>query len=45
VGIAACPANALREIKELYSIIKLNSNGGDGAVREFIDLLIAKRNI
>lgn len=45
VGMAACPANARREIKELYSIIKLNSNGGNGAVREFIDLLIAKRSI
>lgn len=44
VGIAACPSNALSEIKEMYSIIKLNSAGGQGAVREFIDLL-KKENI
>ncbi|WP_321469656.1 acylneuraminate cytidylyltransferase [Halarcobacter sp.] len=40
VGKAACPSNSLSEIKELYSIIKLNKEGGSGAVREFIELLI-----
>ncbi|QKF83323.1 acylneuraminate cytidylyltransferase [Halarcobacter ebronensis] len=45
VGIAACPSNSLNEIKEMYSIINLTHSGGDGAVREFIDLLIQKRNI
>jgi N-acylneuraminate cytidylyltransferase len=39
VGISACPASSLNEIKEMYSIINLNSKGGDGAVREFIELL------
>ncbi len=40
VGIAACPANALDEIKNLSNIIKLDKKGGDGAVREFIEILI-----
>lgn len=38
VGFAACPANALDEIKNIPNIIKLSKSGGDGAVREFIDL-------
>ena len=42
VGISACPSNALNEIKELLNIIKLNKNGGDGAVREFIEILLKK---
>jgi YrbI family 3-deoxy-D-manno-octulosonate 8-phosphate phosphatase len=42
VGIAACPLNSLNEIKELLNIIKLNKNGGDGAVREFIEILLKK---
>ena len=41
VAIAACPSNAVREIKNLPGIIKLNSIGGHGAVREFIDLILA----
>lgn len=45
VGVAACPLNSLSEIKELYSIINLTQSGGNGAVREFIDLLIQKRYI
>lgn len=44
VGIAACPSNAISEIKEMYNIINLNKSGGNGAVREFIDLLM-KENI
>ncbi len=39
VGIAACPSSSLNEIKEMYSIINLNSKGGEGAVREFVELL------
>ena len=36
VGISACPANAVVEVKNSANII-LNSNGGDACVREFID--------
>lgn len=35
VGKAACPSNALKEIKLLKHIIELNNSGGNGAVREF----------
>lgn len=37
VGFAACPADAVDEIKEVGNIIKLKRNGGEGAVREFIE--------
>jgi N-acylneuraminate cytidylyltransferase len=40
VGLAACPANALEEIKNIPNIIKLSKIGGDGAVREFIEKII-----
>ena len=40
VGIAACPANALEEIKSISNIIKLSKKGGDGAVREFVERII-----
>lgn len=37
VGIAACPANALDEIKNIPNILNLSKRGGDGAVREFVE--------
>lgn len=40
VGIAACPANALPKVKSINNIIHLERKGGDGAVREFIELLL-----
>jgi len=40
VGLKACPRNALDEIKNIPNIIKLSQKGGDGAVREFIDILL-----
>jgi N-acylneuraminate cytidylyltransferase len=39
VGFAACPLNALDEIKEIPNINLLKKNGGEGAVREFIELI------
>ena len=41
VGISACPANSVKAIKDLAKIIHLSNSGGNGAVREFIDLLIS----
>jgi YrbI family 3-deoxy-D-manno-octulosonate 8-phosphate phosphatase len=41
VGFAACPANALPAVKAIPGIIHLKKSGGDGAVREFIDMLMA----
>lgn len=45
VGVAACPSSSLNEIKEMSSIINLTKAGGDGAVREFIELLIKENRI
>ena len=39
VGVAACPADALPEIKSIHGIIVLSKNGGEGVVREFVDLI------
>lgn len=39
-GVTACPADAVDEIKHEVKFI-CRHNGGDGAVREFIDYLIA----
>jgi YrbI family 3-deoxy-D-manno-octulosonate 8-phosphate phosphatase len=44
VGMAACPNNALHEIKSIPNIIKLSKKGGGGAVREFIEIIINKDN-
>ncbi len=40
VGLAACPANATPKVKAIPKIIHLNKNGGEGVVREFIDLIM-----
>lgn len=43
-GIAACPANSVKKVKEISNIIHLGKNGGDGAVREFIDMILDSEN-
>lgn len=40
VGISACPCNALDSIKAVPRILILNKNGGEGAVREFVEYLL-----
>lgn len=40
VGIAACPNNGMQKIKSIPNIIQLKSNGGEGAVREFVEFLL-----
>jgi N-acylneuraminate cytidylyltransferase len=40
VGQCACPNNSLDKIKNISNIIKLSKNGGDGAVREFVNLVL-----
>jgi N-acylneuraminate cytidylyltransferase len=42
VGMAACPANAIGEIKNIPNIINLSKNGGEGAVREFVEIILCK---
>ena len=41
VGIAACPNNAISQIKEIPGIIQLGKNGGDGVVRQFAELILS----
>lgn len=38
-GIVACPADAVKKVKDIADFI-CEKNGGDGAVREFIDWLV-----
>jgi N-acylneuraminate cytidylyltransferase len=40
VGIAACPVNAVDEIKNIPAIIKLSRKGGEGSFREFVDIIV-----
>ena len=40
VGLAACPANATAKVKAIEGIIHLTKKGGEGAVREFIDMIL-----
>lgn len=40
VGLAACPANATPRIKALPGILQLDKKGGEGVVREFIELIL-----
>lgn len=42
VGLAACPDNAIDSIKKIRGILQLQRSGGNGAVREFIDLVLQK---
>lgn len=41
VGITACPADAVDQIKKISDVV-LDKKGGDGAVREFIDRFLLK---
>ncbi len=40
VGVAACPSNAVNQIKSVPGIIQVDKKGGDGAFREFSKLFI-----
>ncbi len=44
VGLAACPADANEKITVLPGIFTLNKKGGDGAVRELIDMILGGSN-
>lgn len=41
VGFAACPADATSKIKSIPGIHILSTNGGEGAVREFIEMILS----
>jgi len=40
VGLAACPADALEAIKNIPGIIQMKKKGGEGCVREFVEMII-----
>lgn len=40
-GIIGCPADAVQKVRDISDFISLR-NGGDGAVREFIEWVISK---
>ena len=40
VGFAACPSNAVDKIKSIPNILILNTKGGEGAVREFVNKIL-----
>jgi 2-dehydro-3-deoxyphosphooctonate aldolase (KDO 8-P synthase) len=42
VGMAACPADALEAIKNIPGIIQMKKKGGEGCVREFVEMIISK---
>ena len=42
VKYRACPANAVQLVKNIPDIIMLKSKGGEGAVREFIEILLSE---
>lgn len=43
VGIAACPANAVDAVKMIPGIFHLSRSGGNGAMREFVEIILAAR--
>lgn len=43
VGTPACPANAMPRIKALPNIIRLTRYGGDGAIRELCEMILAEK--
>lgn len=42
VGVAACPSNALKKVKNIPNIIELSKKGGEGVVREFYEEFLLK---
>ena len=42
-GLSACPADAIEQVKEQADYV-CRSNGGEGAVREVLDLVFAGKN-
>lgn len=40
VEISACPSNSMEEIKNIPGIFHLKKSGGDGAVREFANIIL-----
>ena len=42
-GVAACPANAVDVVKNVPGIIHLTKKGGNGAIRELCEMILAAK--
>jgi 2-dehydro-3-deoxyphosphooctonate aldolase (KDO 8-P synthase) len=42
VGVAACPSDAVDDIKNIPGIIQMKKKGGEGCVREFVEMILNK---
>ena len=40
VGVAACPSDAMDAIKNIPGIIQMKKKGGEGCVREFVEMIL-----
>ena len=40
-GVSACPMNAVSKIKSIPNIIQLKRSGGDGVIREFVEIILS----
>ncbi len=44
VGVAACPADAMPQVKKIDGILHMSLRGGEGCVREFVNLILEVRD-
>lgn len=44
VGFAACPADAHSQVKAIPGIDQMQLNGGEGCVREWIDMILGRKS-
>lgn len=42
-GLVGCPADAVKNVRDVSDFIS-SKNGGDGAVRDFIEFIVSERN-
>ena len=42
-GVAACPANAVEVVKSVPGIVHLTKRGGEGAIREICEMILASK--
>ena len=45
VGLAACPSDAIDSIRNIPGIIQMKKKGGEGCVREFVEMIISKEGL
>ena len=45
VGNAACPADAMQAVKDIMNIKVLKMKGGEGAVREFSEMILSENEL